>query len=404
MKLRTRGIATALGVLVAGAAGAGIALALAAAFGGLSTTTTVVKPSVETPTALRTSSTTGGKALTTAEIYERTAPGVVQVTTKSIVKSQGNPLFPGQSQSQVQEALGSGFVIDKQGHIVTNYHVVKGAKSIEVLFSNNVTTKATLVASDESTDLAVLKVNVSPSALTPLSFGDSSAVEVGDPVVAIGNPFGLDRTATLGIISAIYNLADSSTASPLTSPTRNFPIAAIQTDAAINHGNSGGPLLNSLGQVIGVNSSIVNTGSIDQGNVGIGFAIQSNTVKQVVAQILKNGKASHAYLGVAIKAITPELASLYRLPVKEGLLVGEVTRGSGAAKAGIKGGTRDVTVSGYTYTIGGDIIVAADGANVGGSAGKLLTIIAKHKPGDKITLEIYRGDKKMAVTVTLGNR
>jgi S1-C subfamily serine protease len=404
MKLRTRGIATALGVLVAGAAGAGIALALASAFGGLSTTTTVVKPSVETPTALRTSSTTGGKALTTAEIYERTAPGVVQVTTKSIVKSQGNPLFPGQSQSQVQEALGSGFVIDKQGHIVTNYHVVKGAKSIEVLFSNNVTTKATLVASDESTDLAVLKVNVSPSALTPLSFGDSSAVEVGDPVVAIGNPFGLDRTATLGIISAIYNLADSSTASPLTSPTRNFPIAAIQTDAAINHGNSGGPLLNSLGQVIGVNSSIVNTGSIDQGNVGIGFAIQSNTVKQVVAQILKNGKASHAYLGVAIKAITPELASLYRLPVKEGLLVGEVTRGSGAAKAGIKGGTRDVTVSGYTYTIGGDIIVAADGANVGGSAGKLLTIIAKHKPGDKITLEIYRGDKKMAVTVTLGNR
>ena len=404
MKLRTRGIATALGVLVAGAAGAGIALALASAFGGLSTTTTVVKPSVETPTALRTSSTTGGKALTTAEIYERTAPGVVQVTTKSIVKSQGNPLFPGQSQSQVQEALGSGFVIDKQGHIVTNYHVVKGAKSIEVLFSNNVTTKATLVASDESTDLAVLKVNVSPSALTPLSFGDSSAVEVGDPVVAIGNPFGLDRTATLGIISAIYNLADSSTASPLTSPTRNFPIAAIQTDAAINHGNSGGPLLNSLGQVIGVNSSIVNTGSIDQGNVGIGFAIQSNTVKQVVAQILKNGKASHAYLGVAIKAITPELASLYRLPVKEGLLVSGVTKGSGAAKAEIKGGTRDVTVSGYTYSIGGDIIVAADGANVGSSAGKLETIIAKHKPGDKITLEIYRGDKKMAVTVTLGNR
>jgi Trypsin-like serine proteases, typically periplasmic, contain C-terminal PDZ domain len=363
-----------------------------------------VKPSVETPTALRTSSTTGGKALTTAEIYERTAPGVVQVTTKSIVKSQGNPLFPGQSQSQVQEALGSGFVIDKQGHIVTNYHVVKGAKSIEVLFSNNVTTKATLVASDESTDLAVLKVNVSPSALTPLSFGDSSAVEVGDPVVAIGNPFGLDRTATLGIISAIYNLADSSTASPLTSPTRNFPIAAIQTDAAINHGNSGGPLLNSLGQVIGVNSSIVNTGSVDQGNVGIGFAIQSNTVKQAVAQILKNGKASHAYLGVAIKAITPELASLYRLPVKEGLLVSEVTKGSGAAKAEIKGGTRDVTVSGYTYSIGGDIIVAADGANVGSSAGKLETIIAAHKPGDKITLEIYRNDKKMAVTVTLGNR
>ncbi len=402
MKPRTRTIATALGVLVAGAAGAGIALALASAFGGF-TTTTIVKQNAEVPNTLQTANTTGGKALTTAEIYERTAPGVVQVTTKSIVQSQTDPFF-GQSQRQVQEALGSGFVIDKQGHIVTNYHVVEGANSIEVLFSNNVTTKATVVGTDESTDLAVLKVNVSPSALTPLSFGDSSTMEVGDTAVAIGNPFGLDRTATQGIVSAIYNLADSSTASPLRSPTRNFPIPAIQTDAAINHGNSGGPLLNSLGQVIGVNTSIVNTGSADQGNVGIGFAVQSNTVKQVVAQILKSGKASHAYLGVGIKAITPELASLYRLPVKEGLLVTDVTKGSGAAKAGLKGGTRDVTVAGSTYTIGGDIIVAADGQGIGNSAGKLETIIAGHKPGDKLALEIYRGDKKMTVTATLGNR
>ncbi|MHB8059319.1 MAG: S1C family serine protease [Gaiellaceae bacterium] len=405
MKPTTRGIATALGVLVAGALGAGIALALASAFGTFSTTT-VVKQGVEAPNSLQTARVTGGKALTTAEIYERTAPGVVQVTTKSIVRSQSNPFFPGQSQSQVQEALGSGFVIDKLGHIVTNYHVVQGASSIEVLFSNNVTTKATVVGTDESTDLAVLKVNVSPGALTPLSFGDSSPVEVGDPVVAIGNPFVLDRTATLGIVSAIYNLEDSSTSSPLTSPVRNFPIAAIQTDAAINHGNSGGPLLNGLAQVIGVNTSIVDTGSgsTSQGNVGIGFAVQSAVVKQVVAQILKNGKASHAYLGVGIRAITPELASLYRLPVKEGLLVVEVTKGSGAAKAGLKGGTRDVTVSGYTYTIGGDIIVAVDGQSIGNSAGKLETIIASHKPGDKILLEIYRGDKKMTVTATLGSR
>jgi S1-C subfamily serine protease len=329
------------------------------------------------------------------------------VTTKSIVKSQANPFDPfsqGGSQSQVQEALGSGFVIDKQGHIVTNYHVVEGANSIEVLFSNNVTTKATVVGTDESTDLAVLKVDVSPNALTPLSFGDSSAMQVGDSVVAIGNPFGLDRTATQGIVSAIYNLEDSSTSSPLTSPTRNFPIAAIQTDAAINHGNSGGPLINSQGQVIGVNSSIETGSSTSDGNVGIGFAIQSNTVKQVVAQILKSGKASHAYLGVWIKPITTELASIFRFPVEKGLIVSKVTKGSGAAEAGIKSGTRDVTVSGTTYTIGGDIIVAADGANVGSSAAKLETIIAAHKPGDKIALEIYRGDKKMTVTVTLGNR
>jgi S1-C subfamily serine protease len=401
MKSRSRGIAIALSVLLAGAAGAGIALALASAFGGLSTTTTVVNRSVQTPTSLQTTAMKSGKALTTSAIYKRTAPGVVQVTTKSIVSGQSNPFS--QTPSQEQEALGSGFVIDKQGHIVTNYHVIRGARSIEILFSNNVTTKATVVGTDESTDLAVLKVNVSPSALTPLSFGDSSAVEVGNPVVAIGNPFGLDRTATLGIVSAIYNLGDDSTSSPLASPTHNFPIGALQTDAAINHGNSGGPLINSLGQVIGVNSAI-ETGSTSQGNVGIGFAIQSNTVKQVVAQILMSGKATHAYLGVAIKAITSELASLYRLPVEEGLLVSEVTKGSGAAKAGLKGGTRDVTISGDSYTIGGDIIVKADGVSIGNSAGKLETIIAAHKPRDEISLEIYRGNTKMTVTATLGNR
>ena len=402
MKSGTQTIATALGVLVAGATGAGIALVLASAFGGF-TTTTIVKQNVAAPNTLQTASATNAKALTTSEIYDRTASGVVQVTTKSIVQSQSDPFSPGQSQSQVQEALGSGFVIDKQGHIVTNYHVVESANSIEVLFSNNVTTRATVVGTDESTDVAVLKVDVSPSALTPLSFGDSSALEVGDGVVAIGNPFGLDRTITAGIVSAIYNLEDSSTASPLRSPTNNFPIAAIQTDAAINHGNSGGPLINSLGQVIGVNSAI-ETGSTSQGNVGIGFAVQSNTVKQVVAQILESGKASHAYLGIGFKPITSELASLYRLPVKEGLLVIDVTKGSGAAKAGLKGGTRDVTVSGRTYTIGGDIIVAADGESIGSSAGKLNTIIAGHKPGDKLELEIYRGDKKMNVTATLGDR
>ena len=403
MKSRSRGIAIALSVLLAGAAGAGIALGLASALGGLGTTT-ILNRNVKAPTSLQTASSTSVKALTAAVIYKRTAPGVVQVTTKSIVQSQINPFFP--PQSQVQEALGSGFVIDKQGHIVTNLHVIQGARrSIEILFSNNVTTKATVVGTDKSTDLAVLKVNVSPSALTPLSFGNSSALQVGDPVVAIGNPFGLDRTATLGIVSAIYNIGDNSTSSPLTSSTnsRSFPIAAIQTDAAINHGNSGGPLINSMGQVIGVNSQI-ETGGTSQGNVGIGFAIQSNTVKQVVAQILMNGKATHAYLGVTIKAITSELASLYRLPVKEGLLVSEVTKGSGAANAGLKGGTRHVTVSGDSYTIGGDIIVKADGVSVGNSIGKLETIIAAHKPGDKISLEIYRGSKQMTVTVTLGNR
>ncbi|HEY5160446.1 MAG TPA: trypsin-like peptidase domain-containing protein [Gaiellaceae bacterium] len=410
MKSWKRGIATALGFLVAGAAGAGIALGLASALGGLSSTT-VVNRDVQTPTSLQTTAATGGKALTASEIYKRTASGVVQVTTKSIVaQDQINPFFPSQSQSQVQEALGSGFVIDKQGHIVTNYHVVEGASSIEVLFSNNVTTKAKVVATDKSTDLAVLKVDVSPSALTPLSFGDSSAVQVGDSVVAIGNPFGLDRTITSGIVSAIYNIGDESTTSPLTSSSSGsgtstaYPIAAIQTDAAINHGNSGGPLLNSSGQVIGVNTAIETGSTTSSGNVGIGFAVQSNTVKQVVAQILKNGKATHAFLGISIQAITPEVANLFRLPVKEGLLIADVTSGTGGAKAGLKGGTREVTVSGYSYMMGGDIIVKADGVSVGSSTSKLESIIATHKPGDKLTLEIYRGSQKKTVTVTLGNR
>jgi S1-C subfamily serine protease len=414
MKSWKRGIATALGFLVAGAAGAGIALGVASALGGLSSTT-VVSRNVQAPASLRATAVTSGKALSASEIYKRTASGVVQVTTKSIVaQDQTNPFFPSQSQSQVQEALGSGFVIDKQGHIVTNYHVVEGASSIEVLFSNNVTTKAKVVATDKSTDLAVLKVDVSPSALTPLSFGDSSAVQVGESVVAIGNPFGLDRTITSGIVSAIYNIGDESTTSPLTSSSSSsssssgtstaYPIAAIQTDAAINHGNSGGPLLNSLGQVIGVNTAIETGSTTSSGNVGIGFAVQSNTVKQVVAQILKNGKATHAFLGISIQAITPEVANLFRLPVKEGLLIASVTSGSGAAKAGLKGGTRDVTVSGYSYMMGGDIIVGADGESVGSSTSKLESIIAAHKPGDKLALEIYRGSDKKTVTVTLGNR
>jgi len=395
-----RHLAVGIGVLLAGVVGAGISLGALAVLGDLGQTTTITTEESQTSAALASTPVTGAKALTIPEIYERNAPGVVQVTSTSIVSAQSNPFF--QLPAQKQVALGSGFVIDKQGHIVTNYHVIQGASSIDVLFSNNVSTKATVVGTDKSTDLAVLKVSVAPRALPPLSFGDSSALEVGDPVLAIGNPFGLDRSITSGIVSAIYNLGDGSSSSPLISPD-GFPIAAIQTDAAINHGNSGGPLINSLGQVVGVNSQI-ETGGTSQGNVGIGFAVQSNTVKHVVAQIIRSGKATHAFLGVQVESISPELASLFRLPAKEGLLVERVTAGTGAAKAGIKGGTHTVTVSGASYRLGGDIIVAADGTKVGSSVGKLEDIIAGHEPSDKISLEVYRGDKKMTVSVTLGDR
>jgi len=216
MKPTGRHIATGISVLLAGVLGAGISLGVLAVLGDLGKTTTVVTGQSETPSTVALTPTNGAKGLTIPEIYERTSPGVVQVTSTSIVKGQSNPFF--QLPAQKQEALGSGFVIDKQGHIVTNYHVIQGASSIKVLFSNNVDTKATIVGSNRSTDLAVLKVHVSPSALTPLTFGDSSALEVGDPVVAIGNPFGLDRSITSGIVSAIYNLGDGATSSPVRSP------------------------------------------------------------------------------------------------------------------------------------------------------------------------------------------
>jgi S1-C subfamily serine protease len=225
------------------------------------------------------------------EIYSRAAPGVVQITSTSGPPTTPNvvPGDPSGSSVPQQQALGSGFVIDKAGHIVTNYHVIEGADQIEVSFSNRDTLRATLVGSDPSTDIAVLRVEASSRGLTPLEFGDSGAVRVGDPVVAIGNPFGLARTATAGIVSAVQERT-------ITAPN-GYPIDhVIQTDAPINPGNSGGPLLNERAQVIGVNSQI-STAQGGNGNVGIGFAVPSNTVKAVVAQLVMTGKVDRAFIG-----------------------------------------------------------------------------------------------------------
>ena len=212
-----------------------------------------------------------------------------------------------------QQALGSGFVIDKAGHIVTNYHVIEGADQIEVSFSNQDTLRATLVGSDPSTDIAVLRVEASSRSLTPLVLGNSGSVRVGDPVVAIGNPFGLARTATAGIVSAVQERT-------ITAPN-GYPIDhVIQTDAPINSGNSGGPLLNDRAEVIGVNSQIAPAQG-SSGNVGIGFAVPSNTVKEVVAQLVATGRVDRAYLGIGGATVNPELARVFRLPVDAGVLV-----------------------------------------------------------------------------------
>ncbi len=396
MPVRRRILLGAAGLLAAGVLGAGIALGGASLFGDLGKTTTTIRE-VQAPATPSASVTPATKTeLSINDIYRRDAPGVVQVTSTTIVNVPadpffGNPFFP---QQQRQQSLGSGFVVDKAGHIVTNYHVVDGAKSIRVSFSNGSSTKATVVGTDPSSDLAVLKIDTTSRALTPLTLGDSDQMKVGDPVVAIGNPFGLDRTVTAGIVSAIQRA--------ITAPNGYTIDHIIQTDAAINHGNSGGPLLNGLGQVIGVNSQIeTGSNSGTSGNVGIGFAIPSNTVKTVVAQLIRNGHVNRAFIGISAVPITSDLARVFRLPTSSGLLVQSVQPGSGGAKAGLKAGTTQVTLAGQSYNLGGDIVVEADGTPVA-SLARLRDIVNAKKPGDTLHLVVYRGGKKMNINVKLG--
>jgi S1-C subfamily serine protease len=310
------------------------------------------------------------------------------VNTPSVDPFFGFPV----PQTQRQEALGSGFVIDKAGHIITNDHVVEGARSVDVSFSNNESMRARIVGVDPSTDVAVLQVDAHSRALTPLPLGDSDAVRVGDSVVAIGNPFGLERTVTTGIVSALQRVIQA--------PNSYSIDHVIQTDAALNKGNSGGPLLDAEGRVIGVNSQI-QSGS--GGNVGIGFAVPIDTVRTVEAQIVKTGHAEHAFLGVRVQAVNPSVAKLFRLRSSHGLLVAGVEAGSAAAQAGLRAGKQAVTVSGETYELGGDLIVAVDGVQLA-SLDQLRDVIANKQPGDKLSLEIWRGDKHLTLDVKLGRQ
>jgi S1-C subfamily serine protease len=335
-----------------------------------------------------------GHSLGVNGIYRRSAPGVVQITSRSASRTGTDPAFGAPFRTPGRPALGSGFVIDKDGHVVTNLHVIEGASDIEVGFSKGDKVKARVVGSDPSTDLAVLKLDARSRALTPLPLGNSDEVEVGDPVVAIGNPFGLERTVTAGIVSALQQA--------VTAPNGFTIDHVIQTDAPISSGSSGGPLLNERGEVIGVNSRI-ETGSAPGGNVGIGFAVPSNTVKSVVAQLLQKGKVDRAYIGVAVSEITPELERAFRLPVAKGLLVERVQPGSPAAKVGIRGGASDVLLAGEGYRLGGDVIVAAAGQPVD-AVSDLRDVLARHEPGDRIELELYRGDSKKTLSIELGRQ
>jgi S1-C subfamily serine protease len=333
-----------------------------------------------------------GTSIDAGEIYRHSGPGVVQITSTSQSDSSTDA-FGNAVPGQAQQALGSGFVIDTEGHVVTNYHVVEGASDIDVSFSNQDTVKATVVGTDPSTDLALLKVDVDAQGLTPLALADSDAVEVGDPVVAIGNPFGLERTVTSGIVSALQREVRA---------PNNFTIDhVIQTDAPINSGNSGGPLIDAEGRVIGVNSQI-ETANGGGGNVGIGFAVPSNTVKSVVAQLLDDGQVDRAYLGVTLQEVDPEVASVLKLPADSGVLVGAVQPGSPAAKAGIEGGETQVVVAGQSYQVGGDMVVAIGGKDVA-SVDELREAIAAREPGQSVRVTVVRADgKRETLTVTLG--
>jgi S1-C subfamily serine protease len=379
-----RSVSTYAALVVTAALGGAVAVGAVASLGGLEGDTTVVTETAPAPKTQAAPAT--GDALSINEIYERAAPGVVQITSSS----RTTDAFSGSAPS----ALGSGFVVDKAGHIVTNFHVVEGGDQISVSFSNRDTVDATLVGTDPSTDLAVLEVETSSSALTPLSLGDSDKVEVGDQVVAIGNPFGLDRTATAGIVSALQRL--------IRAPNQFTIDHVIQTDAPINKGNSGGPLLNDRGEVIGVNTQI-ETGDISTGNVGIGFAVPSKTVKDVVAQILRTGRVEHAWLGINGQPVTEDVADTFNLPIDEGVLVEKVWPNSGAAKAGLKAGDTQVVVAGETYVLGGDIIVSVNGKKIS-EIEEIRDVIAAHKPGEKIKLGIYRDAAKSSVTITLGRQ
>jgi putative serine protease PepD len=329
----------------------------AVAYATLSDGSTAVRPVTVKQAQPVVSSTAG---LSVNEIYRRANRGVVEIT---VTTNAGPSGFGSGGTSQAQ---GSGWVYDSSGHIVTNQHVVGGASSIKVRFWNGKTYSATLVGSDLSTDLAVIDVDAPASLLHPLTVGDSSQLQVGDGVVAIGSPFGLEETVTSGIASALHRTIQG--------PNQGFAINdTIQTDAAINHGNSGGPLLNTQGQVVGVNAQIR---SDSGGNEGVGFAIPSNTVKSIAAQLISTGKAVHAYLGVSLDATAPSAR------------IAEVRPATPAARAHLRAG---------------DVVTAVDGRSVG-TGDDLTRAIDSHRPGDTVTLKYERGGKEHTVDVKLGTR
>jgi S1-C subfamily serine protease len=314
------------------------------------------------------------------DVYKKGIPSVVNITSTAVSMDFFWGPIP-------QEGQGSGFIIDKEGHILTNYHVIAGARKVQVTLHNKKKYPAEVIGRDRSHDLAVIQIKAPE--LVPATFGDSSGLVVGQKVFAIGNPFGLNGTMTRGIISSLR---------PIRSPEGAFIDEAIQTDAAINPGNSGGPLLNSRGQVIGITSMIA-TGGSNQ-SAGIGFAIPINAAKAVINDLVTYGRVRRPSLGIRPLAIGPELAAELGLPSDYGILIMQIQPGGAADRAGLRGGNERAYIGNIPIIVGGDLIVAIDGETVADQQ-DLANMMNKHHAGDTVTVTVFRGKRKMDVKVVL---
>jgi putative serine protease PepD len=335
-------------------------------------------------TAQRDASLTGDESIN-VRVYRQASPAVANILTKATEYDFFMDPVP-------VEGAGSGFVIDARGYILTNFHVVEGAQSIEVVLGDQTHFPAKFIGADQRNDVALLKIDPKGKHLAALSLGDSGALQVGQKVLAIGNPFGFQSTLTSGVVSALGRTVQTG--------QTTFIDEAIQTDAAINRGNSGGPLINSHGEVIGINSAIYTPSGT---TAGIGFAIPINTAKNIANDLMTDGRVHRAFLGVETVPVGGWLGEALDLPVKEGLLVERATKGGPAAAAGIQGGNRVAEAGMRKIAIGGDVIVAIDSQKVVSQLD--VNLVLNHKrPGDSVTVTVYRGGKKMDIPVKLGER
>jgi S1-C subfamily serine protease len=370
-----------LGVFVGGVIGAAIAAVIFAVLIIPTTEPEIITSDEPIPNAIGETTSVYSKNLSLVEIFEKSEPGVVRVNVQKTDQAEGT------------NGVGSGFVFNKKGHIITNAHVIKDAKKVVVTFLDGRSYNAEIIGLDEFTDIGVIKVSTDLSLLHPLALGDSSNLQVGEAIAAIGNPFGLSGSMTSGIVSQLGRLLPSESGYSIPD--------VIQTDAAINPGNSGGPLLNMRGEIIGINTAIQSTtGEF----TGVGFAIPSQTITKIVPSLIENGEYHHPWIGISGRDIDPDLAKVLNLKEAVGFLVITVIENSPAAKAGMHGSEQTTQVDGVSYPIGGDIILSVDGKDVRKIDDILIHLQRVKSVGDEMVLEVLRDGRTTNITITLEER